>query len=174
MKILIAYATTEGQTEKIVKFLGSMLSDTGHEVTRHNVRELSGGLSVKDFDRVIIAGSVHSGKHQEELDLFVFANADTLNQMAAMFVSVSLAVAFEDTQSEALKYVDGFRDSTNWKPVHCELVAGAMRHGAYEWFEESKLLEGDLKRHINSELKEDQEFTDWNSLSKAVVGFING
>ncbi len=172
MKVLIAYATSEGQTEKIARFIGQDLSSSGHEITYHNVKQLSGGLSVSEFDKAIIAGSVHFGKHQEELDLFAFANRETLNQMSTLFISVSLAVAFPDSEDHAAGYVDTFHESTGWKPTRDLLVAGAMRHGAYAWFEESKLMEGDLQSHINQELKEDQEFTDWEQLKESVRNFV--
>ena len=172
MNILIAYATTEGQTDKISRFIGGKLADGGHQVVYHNVIDLSWRLSVADFDRAIVAGSVHSGKHQEALDLFVFANHAQLNNMPTLFVAVSLAVVFPDSRKDAEKYVDVFKESTGWKPNECLLVAGAMRHGAYSWFEESKLLEGDLADHAHEELKEDQEFTDWTALHNSVVEFV--
>ena len=62
MNVLIAYATTEGQTEKIANFIGTKLSEAGHEVHYQNVSEFTKGHSVTDFDEVIIAGSVHSSK----------------------------------------------------------------------------------------------------------------
>jgi len=172
LNVLIAYATTEGQTGKISKFIGDKLSEEGHQVVYHNVKDLSGGLSVTDFDRAIIAGSVHSGKHQEELDFFVFAHRDQLNDMPSLLVSVSLAVVFPDSRKEAEKYVEVFKESSSWKPNECLLVAGATQHGAYSWFEKSKLLEGDLASYANEELKEDQEFTDWKALHKSVIEFI--
>lgn len=172
MKVLVAYATTEGHTGKISKFIGDKVSDGGHQVDYLNVKELSKGLSVTDFDKVILAGSVHAGKHQEELELFVFANQNELKDMLTLFVSVSLAVIFPDSKKDAEKYVEVFKENTNWNPTKYLLVAGAMKHGAYGWFEETTLLAGDLAGHAAKELKEDQEFTDWNALHKSVFEFI--
>lgn len=172
MKLLIAYSTSEGQTDKISRFVGGKLSNEGHQIVYHNVKDLPVGFSVADFDKAIIAGSVHSGEHQEELKLFVYANRDRLGGIPSLFISVSLAVVFPDSRKEAEKYVEGFMESTGWKLTESLSVAGAMRHGAYSWFEQSKLLEGDLANHINEELREDQEFTDWNALHKYVLKFV--
>jgi menaquinone-dependent protoporphyrinogen oxidase len=172
MKLLIAYATTEGQTGKICKFIGEKISEAGHHVDYLDVKDLSGDLSVTDFDKVIIAGSVHAGKHQEELELFVFANRDRLIEIQCLFVSVSLAVVFPDSREDAEEYVKAFQENASWNPAAYLLVAGAMRHGAYGWFEETTLLAGDLAGHAAEELKEDQEFTDWNGLQRSVLEFI--
>ena len=172
MNVLIAYATTEGQTDKIAKFTGDKLAGGGHEVVYHDVKEPSWRHSIADFDKAIIAGSVHSGKHQEALDLFVFANRDQLSAMPTLFISVSLAVVFPDSRKDAEKYIETFKESTGWTPAEYLLVAGATQHGAYSWFQESKLLEGDLATHANEELKEDQEFTDWKALRNSVLAFL--
>lgn len=171
LNILIAYATTEGQTEKIAKFIDSALSSAGHEVRLHNVSDLSGGLSVSDFDKAVIAGSVHSGKHQGDLELFVFANRNHLNEMPGLFVSVSLAAAFPDNRQDAEGYVDTFREATGWQPTETVLVAGAMKPGIYDWFEKSALMEGDLASHLNQELSETHEFTDWAALTLSIEAF---
>ncbi|MBG6162154.1 menaquinone-dependent protoporphyrinogen oxidase [Labrenzia sp. EL_195] len=171
MRYLIAYATTEGQTEKISKFIGATLSGEGHEVRFHNVSDLSGGLSIPDFDKTIIAGSVHSARHQPDLELFVFANRGSLNELPGLFVSVSLAAAFQDTREEAKEYVDAFLQAASWKPTEIALIAGAVKPGSYDWFEKSALLEGDLADHVNKELQNTREFTDWDALSRLVSDF---
>ena len=171
LRYLIAYASTEGQTEKIAKFIEAALMASGHDVRLHNVCGLSGGLSVSDFDRAILAGSVHSAKHQSDLELFAFANRDRLNEMPGMFVSVSLAAAFPDTTQEAKDYADAFLQAAKWKPTKIALVAGAVKPGNYDWFDKSALLEGDLAGHVNEDLKDTREFTDWETLSGLITEF---
>ncbi|WP_196220528.1 flavodoxin domain-containing protein [Roseibium denhamense] len=171
MNYLIAYATTEGQTDKIAKFIAKILSQEGHEVRFHNVSDLSGGLSVSEYDRVIVAGSVHSGQHQADLQLFVFANREQLGAKPGMLISVSLAAAFPDTADEAKGYADTFLEAAHWKPAQTVLIAGAVKPGLYDWFEKSALLEGDLAAHVNEDLEETREFTDWNALTEQVSEF---
>lgn len=171
VNVLIAYATTEGQTDKIAKFMAATLTRDGHEVRFHNVSDLSGGLSVADHDKVIVAGSVHSGKHQPDLELFGFANREKLNQASSLFVSVSLAAAFPDTFEEARGYVDSFLEATHWKPEETLLIAGAVKPGNYDWFQKSALLEGDLAGHLNEDLQDTREFTDWDALEQKVSDF---
>ena len=171
MNILIAYATTEGQTQKIAKFIAGLLADGGHQVQVHDVCEPSGGLTVSAYDKVIVAGSVHSGKHQSDLQLFVFANRDRLNDLSGMLVSVSLAAAFPDTAEEARGYVGTFLEAAQWRPAQTVLVAGAVKPGTYDWFQQSALLEGDLAAHLDEDLSGTKEFTDWEDLKQKVTVF---
>ncbi|WP_420334720.1 flavodoxin domain-containing protein [Roseibium sp.] len=171
VNFLIAYATTEGQTDKIARYMAAALTEDGHEVRFHNVSDLSGGLTVTDYDKVIVAGSVHSGKHQPDLELFAFANRERLNQVPGLLVSVSLAAAFPDTLNEARGYVDTLLEATHWKPAQVILIAGAVKPGNYDWFEKSALLEGDLAGHLNEDLQETREFTDWGALKQQVAEF---
>jgi len=173
MNFLIAYASTEGQTQKIAKFIAETLSDGGHQARVHNVSDPSGGLSVSDFDKVIVAGSVHSGSHQSDLQLFVFANRERLDNVPGMLVSVSLAAAFPDTAEEARGYVGAFLEAAQWKPAQMVLVAGAVKPGMYDWFQQSALLEGDLSAHVGEDLQGTKEFTDWDSLKQNVTAFAD-
>ncbi len=166
MNFLIVYASTEGQTNKIAKFMAGLLTNAGHQVRFHNVSDVSDGLAITDYDHVIVAGSVHSGKHQPDLQLFVYANRERLNKLPSLLVSVSLAAAFPDTQSEAQGYVDAFLEATEWQPTHTLLTAGAIKPGIYDWFQKSALLEGDLAAHVDEDLQDTREFTDWDALKQ--------
>jgi len=171
MNVLIAYATTEGQTQKIAKFIGGVLSAGGHQVRLHNVSDPYGGLSLSDYDKMIVAGSVHSGAHQSDLQLFVFAHRDRLGRLPGMLVSVSLAAAFTDTAEEAKKYVDTFLEAAQWKPTQIVMVAGAVKPGIYDWFQQSALRDGDLASHLTEDLQSTKEFTDWDDLTRKITAF---
>eukprot|EP00903_Cladosiphon_okamuranus_P000820 g818.t1 len=142
-------------------------------VQLHNVSDPSGGLTVSTYDKVIVAGSVHSGKHQPDLQLFVFANRDRFNDLPGMLVSVSLAAAFADTAAEAKSYVDTFLEAAQWRPAQIALVAGAVKPGIYDWFQQSALLEGDLSAHLDEDLQGTKEFTDWAGLGQKVTAFVS-
>jgi len=172
MKVYIIYATTEGHTRKVVKTLGDALSKLNHEVAFYDVGSEQERLAIAKFDKVMVAGSVHNGKHQEALNLFVFANKDELKKRKTLFLSVSMAAAFDDSRSDAERYVREFEESTNWKPSSHLLVAGAIKHSNYGYYEEASLQYGDLTGHAFSELKEDRIFTDWPAVIANVSQFI--
>ncbi len=171
MTFLIAYGTTEGQTQKIVKTIANQIRELGHEVKLFDTSNLQGDMQPEAFDKIIIAGSVHEKCHQEALELFAMANHRQLQVKPTIFISVSLAAAFEDGLAEAQGYVDGFIEKTGWRPGQNLLVAGALRHGEYGYFKEQILKFFVLKNRKLKNPQLDHEFTDWNLLKNAVADF---
>jgi menaquinone-dependent protoporphyrinogen oxidase len=172
MNILIAYCTTEGQTRKIVEAIADQIGKMGHEAVIDDVCSVQGDVRPRDFDKVIVAGSVHDGTHQEDLNLFVFANRDVLRDKPSLFISVSMGAAFDDTRGDAEGYVRDFCQSTQWEPTSHVLVAGALRHGEYGYYEEMLLRHKVLAKHAIDHPEKDQEFTDWDALAKSIENFV--
>ena len=65
MKILVAYATTDGQTLKIARFMAERIKEAGHEAELFDTELARRDVAVDQFDKVIVAGSVHQLKHQK-------------------------------------------------------------------------------------------------------------
>lgn len=76
MKTLIAYATRHGCTEKISEHLKN---DLGGEVTLVNLKKAT-VVSLKNYDRVIVGGSIHAGKIQKRVKTFCHENLAELQQ----------------------------------------------------------------------------------------------
>ena len=64
MYLLIAYATTDGQTRKIARFAADRLASLGHAVELLNVEDAE-GLDLARFDGAILAGSLHAGGYPQ-------------------------------------------------------------------------------------------------------------
>jgi menaquinone-dependent protoporphyrinogen oxidase len=60
MYLLIAYATTDGQTRKIARFAADRLVTGAHSVELVNVEDAE-GLDLARFDAAVLAGSLHAG-----------------------------------------------------------------------------------------------------------------
>ncbi len=174
MRVLIAYGTTEGQTRKIVETVAAQITALGHDVEVFDTTELLGDLNPQTFDRIIVAGSVHEGLHQESVELFALGNLSTLQEVPTMFISVSLAAAFESSLSDAQGYVDAFVKEVGWQPGKTLLVAGAVRHGEYDYYQEQILEHVVLEDRDVDAPKDDHEFTDWQALAKNSEVFVGG
>ena len=174
MKVLIAYATTEGQTQKICNTISEQLVGLGHQVEMLDTARKRRDVHPDDFDSFIIAGSVHQDKHQNEIEVFVAASKAVLSAKPAMFISVSLAAAFEEKMPDAKKYVADFIDNTGWTPTQSLTVAGAVRSEEYDYFEQQILEHVILKDRNEFQANQAQEFTDWAELAKAVEAFVSG
>ncbi len=172
MKILIAYASSEGQTGKIVKAIASQCRDLGHETVLFNTTGLPGDWQADDFDKIILAGSVHQEHHQESLEIFVLANVEELKAKPVLFISVSLAAAFENGQEDARSYVKLFAEATGWQPGSVLLVAGAVKRGEYGYYKNQILKHVVLKAREQIDPDSDHEFTDWQALERDIAAFV--
>jgi len=88
-KVLIAYATREGQTRRIAEHLAGYLRARGAQVS---VVELSSQeATVTDHDAVVLAASVHDRQHEPEAVAFARRHALALNARPCLVLSVSSA-----------------------------------------------------------------------------------
>jgi len=171
MKFFIAFATTEGQTGKIAKFVADNLLELGHQVSLQDISDYLSGLSLEHFDKVVVAGSVHENRHQDVLRSFIAAHKTALASKKTLFLSVSLSAAFDATSEQAEGYVQGLFEHLDWRPDAYALVAGAIRHGAYGYYQEMIVQHNVLPEGAVEHPEKDHEFTDWASLETAIAEF---
>ena len=167
MKILIVYASTEGQTRKICLFALQHLSKAGHTVALCPA-DAATGLVSSDFDAAILAASVHAGRYQAPLVDFAKAHRAQLDKMKSLFLSVSLAAAGdakEDWEGLA-RIVDGFTSETGWTPERVEHIAGAFRFSDYDFFKYWAMRWIESQKEPSATPGEDREYTDWPALEK--------
>ncbi|MCR8546602.1 protoporphyrinogen oxidase [Salipiger sp. P9] len=169
MRILVAYATTEGQTRKICRFVSDRLAGNGHTVELLNVADAE-GLDAARFDAAVLAGSVHVGKLQPALIAFARAQAGALAERPTLFLQVSLAAAGQAPEDwEELRAIarESF-DEAGWTPGRIEHVAGAFRFSEYDFFRTWAMRWIAAQQGQKVDPKSDREYTDWGALGAAV------
>ena len=166
MRILIGYATSEGQTRKIAEFSADHLRAGGHEVELFSLDDAR-GVEPGRFDGVILAGSVHVGGYQKALTAFAKAHAGALNAERDLFLSVSLTAAGDVAEDwEGLeKIVESFVADTGWTPDRIEHVAGAFRFTEYNLFQAWAMRKIAKARDPDIDTHGDTEYTDWQKLA---------
>ncbi|PUB13644.1 flavodoxin domain-containing protein [Yoonia sediminilitoris] len=174
MTILIAYASTEGQTRKIARYCADYLNAQGHSV------ELSGASDAADaelnrFDAVLLAGSVHLGKYQKPLVRLARKKATALAHMKAAFISVSLAAAGtdEDDWQGLRDCVANFASKTGWTPQTVMHVAGAFRFSEYDYFKSMAMRWIASQKDQEVDPHHDKEFTDWAALKTSLDAWLS-
>ena len=173
MKVLIAYATTEGQTRKISRAVADQVAELGHQAELLDTARKRRDVHTDDFDAFIVAASVHQDRHQNEIEVFVAASLDVLSAKPGMFLSVSLAAAFEEKSADATAYISDFIARTGWTPPHSLAVAGSLRSEEDDYFQQQILEHVILKDQDELRPDEPQEFTDWTGLASAVKDFLD-
>ncbi|MGE4325804.1 MAG: flavodoxin domain-containing protein [Pseudodonghicola sp.] len=171
-RILICYASTEGQTRKICRFAAEQLIAKGLSVEMLPAGDAA-EVALAAFDAAILAGSVHLGRLQPELAEFCSEHAGTLNRMPTLLLVVSLAAAGNDPDERAAldRIAAAFASASGWRPGRVEHVAGAFRFGAYgplrrwamrwiAWRKGQRIAPG-----------QDREYTDWAALAALLKGW---
>ncbi len=169
-KILIAYGTTEGQTARIADHLAGLIQSSGFEVKALDLKQ-SADVSLNGYDAVIIGGSIHMGKHQEDVVEFVRKNRADLERLPSAFFSVSLAANGDQANAEA--YVENFVQQTGWRPAEVGLFGGALLYRQY----------GILKRYMMKRIVRDKPgmsldtsrdyvYTDWDQVKRFAEDFV--
>lgn len=165
MKIMIAYATTEGQTRRIARRLADHMADLDHSTELLALRDAN-DVDLGRFDGVILAASVHMNTYQRPLTEFAARQSAELNNMPTLFLSVSLSASGHDAEDwRGLERIaEDLTEATGWTPGRTLQVAGAYVPSQYD------ILRGFVMRRIllakdpTVDPGEDHEFTDWTSL----------
>ena len=175
MKILIAYATTEGQTRKVCRFCADTLVEDGYSVELLHLGDDDEGLDLARFDAAILAASLHLGAYQIAIENFAENHSIALERIPTMFLSVSLAVASgeADDLGELEEIAQRFFENTGWHPARVEHVAGAFRFTQYDFFRSLAMRWIAAKQGQKVDPNTDREYTDWHALRCAVLDFAN-
>jgi len=171
MKVLVVYGTTEGHTRKIVERLAARMRGHDAEVEVHDSTALPQSLDIAQRDAVILAGSVHHGRHQAALIHFIKAHRDALNKKPTALVSVSFS-AMEDDPADAQGYVNQLVEETDWQPSETFLVAGALLYTEYD-FMKRWMIKLIMAQHGKpSDTTRDYEFTNWSAVDAFTDSFV--
>jgi menaquinone-dependent protoporphyrinogen oxidase len=175
MKILIVYATTEGQTRKVARYVFDWLAGAGHAAELITAAEAE-GLDPSGFDGVVVAGSVHGGKYQAELVDWATGSARDLAKVPTLFLSVSLTAASKDEGDWAGLggCVERFTREAGWTPTRVEHVAGAFRFSEYDFFKSWAMRWIAAERDDTVTAGEDKEYTDWEALAGLLKDWTAG
>jgi menaquinone-dependent protoporphyrinogen oxidase len=175
MYLLIAYATTDGQTRKIARFAADRLAGQGHAVELLNFEDAD-GLDLSRFDAAILAGSLHAGGYQKSLSRFASEAKADLALMPTLFLAVSLSAAGQDADDWAglRKCLAAFEQDTGWTPGRVEHVAGAFKFSEYDFFRAWAMRRIADQKGEKVEPGRDKEYTDWAALGQTLDTWVAG
>jgi menaquinone-dependent protoporphyrinogen oxidase len=175
MKYLLVYGTSEGQTQKIARFVADRLAQRGHQALVVNAIEPTPAAEPADFDAVIIAASLHAGRYQSAIIHYVREHLVAIDARLNVFLSVSLAAAGDDEEDvEGLKKcVADFTHETGWTPQSIHHVAGAFRYTSYDFLKRWAMKYIAYRKGGPTDTSRDYELTDWNELTRFVDSFAS-
>jgi menaquinone-dependent protoporphyrinogen oxidase len=170
-KILIAYGTTEGQTARIADHIVDTIRNHGIETQALDLGR-SKDVPLDAYDAVIVGGSIHMGKHQDDVGDFVRENRGVLERLPSAFFSVSLAAHGDMANAEA--YVANFEQQTGWHPTKVGLFGGALLYREYGFLKRymMKRIVRDKPGDVSTDTSRDHVYTDWDQVQRFAEDFL--
>jgi menaquinone-dependent protoporphyrinogen oxidase len=174
----VFYATREGHTHKIAERVAEDLRKRGFEADVNDLRD-EAAIDLRNYGGVILAASVHIGRHEPEMVEFVKRHRAELEAMPAAFLSVTLSEAgaerAEATPEEHARFVadvqgmlDRFFKETGWHPRRVKPVAGALLYTQYNFLIRFVMRRIARKAGAATDTSHDYEYTDWVALDHFV------
>lgn len=171
-RILILYATREGQTARIAARIAQVLRDSGHEVESCRVDGASGRPDIAAYAAVVVGASIHYGAHPHALRNLLRHHKPALAVRPTAFFSVSLSGGGPGAKpAAAQRYLETFLRQTNWRPALTASFAGALQYSKYGMFKRR------LMRMIvgfaggDTDMARDYEYTDWDAVDRFAASF---
>jgi menaquinone-dependent protoporphyrinogen oxidase len=166
MRCLIVYGTDQGHTRKIAHHIGRVIQERGNDVRLANARKLPEATALDQFDAVIVGGSLHTWKFQQEVVGFVRSHLPELQIKPSAFFGVSLSEADPDPgrHLQMTLSFDAFFQETGWQPAHHASFAGAIPENRFSWL--MRLFWQRLERRRF-------DYTDWDAVTRFATEFAD-
>ena len=162
-RILVLYASVEGQTSRVAGRIAETLRQGGHAVETREARRDSAIPGPRDYDALIVGASVHYGRHPGWLRAALRRQRDALVAKPAAFFSVSL--------SASEHYGADFLRQVGWQPLLVASFAGALRYSRYGWFKRHLVRAFARMGGHDTDASRDYEYTDWGSVAHFAEAF---
>jgi menaquinone-dependent protoporphyrinogen oxidase len=166
-RILLLYATTEGQTALIAERIAHALRERDNNVELLPADAAKPDLDLTAYDAVMVGASIHYGHHPAYLHQLIRRQREALAALPCAFFSVSLSAGGPRPKpAAAQRYLDKFMRKTGWRPQLTASFAGALKYSLY----------GPIKRRVmivfmtlgggETDTSRDYEYTDWDAVER--------
>lgn len=174
-RILIVYATSYGQTEKIARRMGEILTAKGCQVTLADAARSARGMRAADFDGVIVGASIIARGHQPAARAFIRNNVADLNRLPSAFFSVcaSAGSTFERSRAAAARLRDAFLSDVAWQPDVAASIAGAVNFTRYNFVLRWYMKRASAMNGGATDTSRDHEYTDWAQVEHVALDFAS-
>jgi menaquinone-dependent protoporphyrinogen oxidase len=165
-RILIIYATREGQTGKVAREIAGHLRQAGADVQLLDAREAipAAQVDVGFFDLLVFGASMHAGGLERELVGFVNARAADIRTKRRSFFLVLLSAATRDPglRSQSLADARAKMNAQLQVPFEeTEMIAGALKYSRYPLPLRWLMKRIAAKAGGDTDTSRDYEYTDW-------------
>jgi menaquinone-dependent protoporphyrinogen oxidase len=166
-RILVAYASHFGQTQKIARRIADHLHARGHHVELADALAGSGRMPPpEDYDAVVIGSRIETGRHAPQIRSYLRAHRETLRELPTGFFSVSMAASSPGAGADPEGYLGKLFAEVGWTPSRAVAFGGGLPYRSYGWF--LRFVMKQISRHAGhpTDTSRDHELTDWNAVGQ--------
>jgi menaquinone-dependent protoporphyrinogen oxidase len=171
-RILVLYASFDGQTERIAQRVGTVLHAAGHGVAVRSADAPQAGGDIAEHDAVIVGGAIRYGRCARHLENLAREHAQALAARPNAFFTVSMSAGGPGARpATAQRQADEFCERTRWQPRETANFAGALRYRTYNPFIRfmMRLIVG--MAGGDTDTSRDYEYTDWKAVDRFASAF---
>jgi menaquinone-dependent protoporphyrinogen oxidase len=168
-RVLILYATVEGQTAKVAARIAQHLHGRGHAVDSQRAETAPADLDLDGFDAVIVGASVHYGRHPGHLRALLRRHGAALAARRGAFFSVSLSARTKPPVAQ--RYLGNFLRQAGWQPQHTATFAGALPYSRYAGWKRLLMMAFVGLAGGDTDASRDYEYTDWDAVERFAAAF---
>lgn len=169
-RVLVLYASVEGQTARIAGRIAETLAGAGHLAELRSAKEPPADLAA--FDAVMVGASVHYGRHPRYLLSLLRGLRRELAARPGAFFSVSLSGGGPGANpAAARRYLTAFLAQAGWQPRYTFPFAGALRYSRYGTFKKILVRGFVWLAGGDTDASRDYEYTDYDAVASFARAF---
>ncbi len=173
-RILVVYASIDGQTARIAERIAATLQAMGHEVTVRSHDALEVLWETSTHDAVIVGGAIRYGRHAPGLERMVRDRLADLAGRPSAVVSVCRSAGGPGARPKAARrYLGEFLKRTGWHPPLEESFAGALLYRRYKPFIRFVIRLIMAMAGGDTDTSRDYEYTDWGAVERFAGEFAS-
>ena len=170
-KVLILFASREGQTEKVTVRISEHLQQFGLAVHIVDAADAAAveRIDLSAYELLVFGASMHAGGLERELIRFVNDNAECVSLCVRSFFLVLLSAATKDPVLRAESLADARQKMNRLMSVgfdDTEMIAGALRYSKYPLPLKWLMRRIARKAGEGTDLSRDYEYTDWSQVKR--------
>ena len=171
-RVLLLYASIDGQAKRIAERVGARLAQAGHDSETRSVDAPGLAQAIANCDGVIVGAAIRYGRHVRGVETRIRGHLAAISGRPNAFFSVSLSGGGPGARPEtARRYVETFCETTGWHPQGTAIFGGALRYTKYNVFIRimMRLIVGIAGG--DTDMTRDYEYTDWSAVERFASEF---
>lgn len=170
-RVLVLYATRQGQTEKVAARIAAHLRELGDSVLLRNASDVAAtdAVDLTEFDLLVFGASMHAGGLERELINCIERNREEIERHERSLFLVLLSAATMDPDLRARWLADARNRLDEQLAVtfdDVEMVAGALAYSKYPLPLKWLMQRIARKAGEATDTSRDYEYTDWQQVER--------